>query len=81
LKVSCCLKTESVNEEGFSASWKVLSFNRPFSQKWLDSEQSLSGSEFGVRLLIPADQYQKSIRTAKYGGAGYYLSLYCFVFG
>jgi inner membrane protein len=27
----------------------------------------LSGSEFGVRLLIPADQYQKSIRTAKYG--------------
>jgi inner membrane protein len=57
----------TVNEEGFSASWKVLSFNRPFSQKWLDSEQSLSGSEFGVRLLIPADQYQKSIRTAKYG--------------
>ena len=57
----------SVTEEGFTAFWKVLSFNRPFSQKWLDSEQSLSGSEFGVRLLIPADQYQKSIRTAKYG--------------
>ncbi|HNU42541.1 MAG TPA: inner membrane CreD family protein, partial [Cyclobacteriaceae bacterium] len=29
--------------------------------------QTLSGSEFGVRLLIPADQYQKSTRTAKYG--------------
>jgi inner membrane protein len=27
----------------------------------------LSGSEFGLRLLIPADQYQKSTRTAKYG--------------
>lgn len=57
----------AVNEEGFSATWKVLSFNRPFSQKWINQEQSLSGSEFGLRLLIPADQYQKSIRTAKYG--------------
>ena len=56
-----------INEGGFSATWKILSYNRPFAQQWLDSEQSLSGSEFGVKLLIPADQYQKSIRTAKYG--------------
>ncbi len=56
----------TVDDGGFSAVWKVLSFNRPFSQKWLDQEQSLGGSEFGVRLLIPADQYQKSMRTAKY---------------
>ncbi len=55
-----------VDESGFSAVWKVLSFNRPFSQKWIDQEQSLGGSEFGVRLLIPADQYQQSMRTAKY---------------
>jgi inner membrane protein len=61
------LPTErSVDNAGFSATWKVLSFNRPFSQKWIDQEQSLNGSEFGVRLLIPADQYQKSTRTAKY---------------
>ncbi len=56
----------SVDDIGFSAKWKVLAFNRPFSQKWIDNEQSLGGSEFGVRLLIPADQYQKSTRTAKY---------------
>jgi len=56
----------SVDGTGFSATWKVLAFNRPFSQRWIDHEQSLGGSEFGVRLLIPADQYQKSIRTAKY---------------
>ncbi len=56
----------SVDDTGFSAKWKVLAFNRPFSQKWIDNEQSLGGSEFGVRLLIPADQYQKSTRTAKY---------------
>jgi len=56
----------SIEDTGFSAMWKVLSFNRPFSQKWIDDEQSLGGSEFGVRLLIAADQYQKSTRTAKY---------------
>ncbi len=27
----------------------------------------LDGSEFGVKLIIPVDQYQKSIRTSKYG--------------
>ncbi len=56
----------TIDDTTFSAMWKVLAFNRPFSQKWIDHEQSLGGSEFGVRLLIPADQYQKSIRTAKY---------------
>jgi inner membrane protein len=56
----------TVDDKGFTATWKVLSFNRPFSQKWLNEDQSLVGSEFGVRLLIPADQYQKSTRTAKY---------------
>jgi inner membrane protein len=61
------LPEHTVTDSGFTASWKVLSFNRPFSQKWVDRDQTLSGSEFGVRLLIPADQYQKSTRTAKYG--------------
>jgi len=60
-------KDRTVTEQEFSATWKVLSYNRPFAQKWINDDQSLSGSEFGVRLLIPADQYQKSIRTAKYG--------------
>jgi inner membrane protein len=59
--------SREVNENDFNATWKVLSYNRPFSQQWINQEQSLQGSEFGVRLLIPADQYQKSIRTAKYG--------------
>lgn len=61
------LPDHTVTDSGFNAVWKVLSFNRPFSQKWMDRDQNLSGSEFGVRLLITADQYQKSTRTAKYG--------------
>ncbi len=57
----------TVDEEGFKATWKVLSYNRPFSSSWVGDGESLAGSEFGVRLLIPADQYHKSMRTAKYG--------------
>lgn len=56
-----------ITDTDFSARWKVLSFNRPFAQQWLNQEQHLGGSSFGVRLDLPADQYQKSIRTAKYG--------------
>ena len=59
--------SREITEKGFNAVWKILSYNRPFSQQWVDNEQHLNGAEFGVRLLIPADQYQKSIRTAKYG--------------
>jgi inner membrane protein len=60
-------KTPEVSESRFSADWKVLSFNRPFAQQWINDEQTLQDSSVGVRLDLPADQYQKSIRTSKYG--------------
>jgi inner membrane protein len=55
-----------VTDEGFKATWKVLHFNRPFSQQWIENNQQLSGN-FGLHLVVPVDQYQKTIRTAKYG--------------
>lgn len=58
--------TREIADSGFTASWKVLHFNRPFSQQWTDNNQELSGANFGVKLLIPVDQYQKSMRTSKY---------------
>jgi inner membrane protein len=58
--------TREVSDAGFTATWKVLSFNRPIADQWVDFEQSLGGNDFGVRLYIPADQYQQSMRTAKY---------------
>lgn len=61
------VQAPDISAERFSARWKVLSFNRPFAQQWINEEQNLAGSSFGVRLDLPADQYQKSIRTAKYG--------------
>ncbi|MCI0751253.1 MAG: cell envelope integrity protein CreD [Flammeovirgaceae bacterium] len=60
-------ETRSVNDTSFAATWKILHYNRPFSQSWTEAGTELSGSDFGARLLIPVDQYQKSIRTAKYG--------------
>jgi inner membrane protein len=62
------LPTERVvNDNDFTASWKILHFNRPFSQQWIGGDQQLGGTDFGVKLLMPVDQYQKSTRTAKYG--------------
>jgi inner membrane protein len=58
--------SHQISDQGFNATWKVLSYNRPFSQQWRDQEQVLGGSHLGVRLLIPADEYQKSTRTSKY---------------
>jgi inner membrane protein len=60
-------EAREITESGFNASWQVLHFNRPFPQQWTEDNQVLSGADFGVKLLIPVDQYQKSTRTAKYG--------------
>lgn len=57
----------NVTEKEFSATWKILNYNRPIAQQWSGNNQMISGADFGVNLLIPVDQYQKSIRTAKYG--------------
>ncbi len=59
-------ENREVTDKGFTADWKVLHFNRSFSQQWTAEPSPLNGSEFGVNLLVPADQYQKSIRTSKY---------------
>lgn len=55
-----------VTEDSFTAEWNILHYNRPFPQQWTGNEKVLSGSEFGVNLLVPVDQYQKSARTSKY---------------
>lgn len=60
-------ENRTVTDTAFSATWKILNFNRPFPQQWLGSLSTLAGTEFGVKLLIPVDQYQQSTRTAKYG--------------
>ncbi|MEQ8358844.1 MAG: cell envelope integrity protein CreD [Cytophagales bacterium] len=58
-----------LDENGFEAQWTVLKLNRNFPQSWLGNSflAEINASSFGVDLLIPADDYQKSNRSAKYG--------------
>lgn len=56
-----------INENGFNAKWKVLDINRPFAQEHFKVLPRLKDYAFGVNFKIPVDEYQKSLRTAKYG--------------
>ncbi len=56
----------TVSPDGFEAEWRVLHLNRNYPQQWRGSQPELSGSVFGVTLLVPVDHYQKTMRSAKY---------------
>lgn len=72
-----------VTPNDFSATWKVLHLNRNYPQQGLgsfitsrrtsvpeegrDVREKNNESVFGVRLMLPVDEYQKTTRTAKYG--------------
>jgi len=55
-----------VTDHGFTASWSVLHLNRPYPQSFTKNKYNIDNSEFGVNLIMPVDQYQKSMRAAKY---------------
>jgi inner membrane protein len=62
-------RERSVKPDGFRAAWTVLNLNRNYPQRWRsgDGERpTVDASTFGVRLLVPVDEYQKSMRAAKY---------------
>jgi inner membrane protein len=57
-----------VNQNGFTAEWNALHLTRSFPQKWSGNmyEYEIPESAFGVNLLIPIDNYQKTTRSVKY---------------
>jgi inner membrane protein len=71
--------SRSVNDSGFTAKWKVLQLNRNYPQQGtgsfipgipdigdrFDSNES-DAAAFGVKLLLPIDEYQKTLRSVKY---------------
>jgi inner membrane protein len=59
--------TRRINEAGFTANWTVNYFNRAFPQLWNENAYKIFPSAFGVKLLVPVDEYQKTMRTSKYG--------------
>lgn len=58
----------SVTKDGFSASYKILELNRNYPQFWIGERnlENIRESDFGVNLLLPMNDYQKSTRSAKY---------------
>jgi inner membrane protein len=59
-------ESRQVRADGFEARWKVLDLNRNYPHLFLDNTYSFQGSDFGVRFIQPANDYQKNTRTGKY---------------
>lgn len=58
---------DKITENGFNAKWKILDINRPFPQVFENYLPDLTEYAFGVNLMVPVDEYQKSERATKYG--------------
>lgn len=60
-----------VNDEGFTATWRVLDFGRAFPPRWKRSDpvQVFPGDsiEFGAALIDPIGMHEATLRAAKYG--------------
>jgi len=65
----------TVNDTGFHAHWNVLHLNRNFPQIWTSNRHAISSSSFGIDLLLPIDNYQKSYRSIRYA-----ILFICFTF-
>lgn len=55
-----------VSPSGFTANWNVLHLNRNYPQIWAGNRHSIGSSSFGIDLLLPVDNYQKSYRSIRY---------------
>jgi len=61
-------ESHNITEDGFTAHWQVLNLNRNYPQAIMNFSNSkdIKESKFGVNLRVPVEQYQQSMRTAKY---------------
>jgi len=60
-------ETKSISKDGFSADWKILHINRPFSQHYVNKIPNLTTYAFGTKFMVMVDEYKKSERSSKYG--------------
>lgn len=58
--------SRDVSDSGFNATWKVTHLNRNYPQLWKDQTYNTSDTAFGVSLIFPVNEYQASMRSAKY---------------
>ncbi|MEO5942676.1 MAG: cell envelope integrity protein CreD [Ferruginibacter sp.] len=55
-----------ISEKGFSATWNINNANLPFGTVVKENTINIKTSDFGVSLVQPADQYNKTSRSVKY---------------
>lgn len=60
-------KDKKITTKGFDATWKILHFNRPFSQENFEALPKLNNYVFSVDFITPVDEYQQNERASKYG--------------
>lgn len=58
--------SRTIAETGFSANWNILHLNRNYPQMWIGNNVKIDSSAFGIDLIMPVDNYQKSMRSIKY---------------
>lgn len=58
--------SRNISDAGFTANWNILHLNRNYPQAWIGSNYSIGESAFGIDLLLPVDNYQKSYRSIRY---------------
>ena len=78
-----------IKDDGFTAEWKILQLNRNYPQQGLGSYISSDNTSdetivntvneeaydnFGVKLLLPIDEYQKNNRSTKYSSMFIFLT-------
>ncbi|WP_341227875.1 cell envelope integrity protein CreD [uncultured Arcticibacterium sp.] len=71
-----------VNKDGFNAKWQVSHLNRNLPETWSENSfPSFRASTFGVSLINPNNNYQKSERSVKYAILVIGLTFLAFFFG
>lgn len=58
--------TRTISAKGFNATWRFNQANLPFTTAFSDGTLKDSLSSFGVTMLQPADEYDKTMRSVKY---------------
>ncbi|MET3875553.1 cell envelope integrity protein CreD [Chitinophaga sp. OAE865] len=59
-------KTRRVDDKGFAATWQIQHLNRNYPQSWEGKKFNIHSADFGIRLFMPAESYQMSMRAVKY---------------
>ncbi len=85
--------SRQVSEKGFTSGWRILHLNRNYPQQWRgdgfrhqageeyeERPANLYDSAFGVKLLLPIDEYQKTMRSAKYNIMFIFITFLAFFF-